>query len=132
MTGESRGLEDPADPLQAGDAIAALGAELSGAEARSVATSLEDGETLTQALSAVAPSRQAEVRRLLQASGLGAARRGETVMVLRAIQHSFGGWDAGAEYTTGPFVRTVPPAIEYNDGYAFYPISFTTTVIIQP
>lgn len=105
MTGESRGLEDPADPLQAGDAIAALGAELSGAEARSVATSLEDGETLTQALSAVAPSRQAEVRRLLQASGLGAARRGETVMVLRAIQ------GARSHTTSLTPVWTLPPGL---------------------
>ena len=43
----------------------------------------------------------------------------EVGAVLAAIQHSFGGWDAGAEYTVSPFVRTAGPAIEYNDGYAF-------------
>lgn len=68
------------------------------------------------------------------AKSYAGARTGlhEVGAVLAAIQHSFGGWDAGAEYATGPFVRTAGPAIEYNDGYAFYPISFTTTVIIQP
>ena len=68
------------------------------------------------------------------AKSYAGARTGlyEVGAVLAAIQHSFGGWDAGSEYTAGPFVRTAPPAIEYNDGYAFYPISFTTTVIIQP
>ena len=50
----------------------------------------------------------------------------EVGAVLAAIQHSFGGWDAGAEYTISPFVRTAGPAIEYNDGYAFYPKNKTS------
>lgn len=93
------------DPMRAGDAIAALGAELSGAEAGSIAASLEDGETLTQALGAVAPNRQAGVRSLLQAGGLGVDRREETVMVLRAIE-------GARSHTTGLTpVWTLPPGL---------------------
>lgn len=46
---------------------------------------------------------------------------GET---LTAIQTAFAGWDAGEEFIVSPFRRVASPAIEYNDGYAFYPISF--------
>lgn len=51
---------------------------------------------------------------------------GET---LTAIQKAFAGWDAGAEYAVAPFVRTPSPAIEYNDGFAFYPISFACDTV---
>lgn len=49
--------------------------------------------------------------------------------ILTAIQAAFAGWDAGAQYVSSPFRRVASPSIEYNDGYAFYPISFAVDVI---
>lgn len=53
----------------------------------------------------------------------------EAGRVLTAIQQAFSGWDAGAEYTVSPFVRTASPAIEYNDGFALFPLSFTVDAV---
>ena len=63
-----------------------LGAELSGAEARAVAASLEAGETLTQALGAVEASHRRRVRELMGRAGLGTLERKRTVAVMRAIE----------------------------------------------
>ena len=51
---------------------------------------------------------------------------GET---LTAIQRAFSGWDAGDEYAVTPFRRIASPSIEYNDGFAFYPISFACDTV---
>lgn len=56
----------------------------------------------------------------------------EAGAVLTAIQTAFAGWDAGREYTASEFRRIPSPAIEYNDGYAFFPISFATDVVVKP
>lgn len=50
---------------------------------------------------------------------------------LTQIQVAFSGWDAGVEYVDTPFARIDSPAIEYNDGFAFYPISFSVAVSTQ-
>lgn len=52
----------------------------------------------------------------------------ETGLVLTSIKRALQGWDAGKEYVSSPFVESSAPAIEYNDGFALYPISFTTSV----
>lgn len=53
----------------------------------------------------------------------------EVGKTLTAIQAAFQGWDAGAEYAVGPFRREPSPPIEYNDGFAFYPVSFAVDVV---
>lgn len=55
----------------------------------------------------------------------------EAGAVLTAIQTAFAGWSAGREYNASVFRRTPSPAIEYNDGYAFFPISFATDVVVK-
>lgn len=54
----------------------------------------------------------------------------ETGATLTAIKKALQGWDPGKEFVLSPFVESNSPPIEYNDGYAFYPISFTTTVCV--
>ena len=93
------------DQAAAGNTIIALGEALSRVEARSLAVSLQDGETLTQALGAVAPNRQAEVRRLLLAAALGTSQRKETILVLRAIE------GARSHTTSMTPVWTLPPGL---------------------
>ncbi|MFC5920851.1 hypothetical protein ACFPVS_08985 [Neisseria weixii] len=56
----------------------------------------------------------------------------EAGAVLTAIQTAFAGWDAGREYAASEFRREPSPAIEYNDGYAFFPISFAADVVVKP
>lgn len=53
----------------------------------------------------------------------------ETGAVLTAIQAAFAGWDAGKDVVSGDFRRVSSPRIEYNDGYAFYPIAFAVDVV---
>ena len=55
----------------------------------------------------------------------------EAGQTLAAIQQAFQGWDAGREYVAGPFQRTASPAIEYNDKFVFFPISFTVPVVLR-
>ena len=54
----------------------------------------------------------------------------EVGKVLTSIKQAIQGWDPQA-FVASPFVESNAPAIEYNDGYAFYPLSFTTTVSIS-
>lgn len=51
--------------------------------------------------------------------------------ILTAVNKAFHGWDAGADLTAGRFARTNPPAIEYNDGFAFYPTAFSVAVTVR-
>lgn len=51
--------------------------------------------------------------------------------ILTAIHKAFHGWDAGRDLAAGKFARTAPPAIEYNDGFAFYPTAFTVPVLVK-
>ena len=53
----------------------------------------------------------------------------EVGAVLTAIQAALAGWDAGKEFASSSFWRVPSPRIEYNDGYAFYPIAFAVDVI---
>lgn len=53
----------------------------------------------------------------------------DTGAVLTAIQSAFQGWDAGKDVAAGTFRRTASPPIEYNDGFAFYPIAFAVDVV---
>ena len=55
----------------------------------------------------------------------------ETGATLTAIKKALQGWDPGKEFVVSPFAESNSPPIEYNDGYAFYPISFTTTVCVN-
>ena len=55
----------------------------------------------------------------------------ETGQTLAAIQQAFQGWDAGREYAAGPFQRAASPAIEYNDKFVFFPLSFTVPVVLK-
>lgn len=54
----------------------------------------------------------------------------QTGAVMAAIQTAFQGWDAGSDVAATPFYREASPPIEYNDGYAFYPISFYVDVVL--
>ena len=69
----------PADPYRA------LGGFLTAYEAGRLATALEAGDTITQALRELDPARRDETRRLLDAANLGRIRTDTTVAVLRAI-----------------------------------------------
>lgn len=55
----------------------------------------------------------------------------EAGATLVAIQQAFQGWDAGREYAAGPFRRAASPAIEYNDRFVFFPISFTVPAVLR-
>lgn len=55
----------------------------------------------------------------------------EVGRVLTNIKRELQGWDAGKDYVVEPFAETAPPAVEYNDGFAFYPVSFTCTVAVN-
>lgn len=72
--------------MRNGDAVRRLGAYLSGDDARRIADSLDDGDTLTVALGEVSASRRPEVERLLGDAGLGVTDRARTVEALRAIE----------------------------------------------
>lgn len=50
--------------------------------------------------------------------------------VLTAIQAAFQGWQPEADLTDTAFQRETSPSIEYHDGFAFYPISFSVDVSI--
>ena len=67
-------------------AIVELGAALSGTQARSIAASLEAGETLTQALGVVEQSSRRRLRELMSRAGLGVLDQTRTIAVLRAIE----------------------------------------------
>ena len=67
-------------------AIVELGAALSGAQASSIAASLEAGETLTQALGVVEQSSRRRLRDLMSRAGLGVLDQARTIAVLRAIE----------------------------------------------
>lgn len=66
-------------------ALRELGATLTGTEARAIATALEAGETLSQALKLVGQSRRASIRALLDGAGLSMDKVTLTV-VLRALE----------------------------------------------
>lgn len=50
--------------------------------------------------------------------------------VLTAIQAAFQGWQPDASLTDSEFRREKSPSIEYHDGFAFYPITFSVDVSI--
>lgn len=86
-------------------ALIALGAYLTGIEADEIASRLAAGETITQALSAVQPSRRKEIRRLLRTAGYGISRddqRQMTVAGLRTIQGARSGVTAISPIWTAP------------------------------
>ncbi|MBN1170903.1 MAG: DISARM system phospholipase D-like protein DrmC [Micromonosporaceae bacterium] len=72
-----------ADP--AADPYTALGAYLTGFEAEQIAAVLAAGDTTSQALKEVNPTRRVEAKRLLAAAGLGHHQVETSVAVLRAI-----------------------------------------------
>lgn len=57
------------------------------------------------------------------------SRLAEVGRVLTAIAQAFNGWDSPGDIAE-PLRQEPAPPIEYNDGYALYPLSYSTRVII--
>ena len=60
----------------------------------------------------------------------GASKLHTIGKVLTAIQAAFQGWQPDAHLTDSAFRREKSPSIEYHDGFAFYPITFSVDVSI--
>lgn len=87
-----------------GDAKAcrALGEYLTGSEAQTISDVLDDGGTLSQALSTVARSRRGQISRLLRAAGVGVSDRERSSAVLGAVVGAYSHSTAVAPVWTAP------------------------------
>lgn len=87
------------------NALVVLGAYLTGTEAGTMADRLAAGETITQALGAVQPSRRKDIRHLLRTAGYGISgdvQRQMTVAGLRTIQGAHSGTTEISPMWTAP------------------------------